>query len=403
MRYLRSILLLLGLCLLPGLSARSANLPKPKAEYVIVVSCDGFRWDYPEKYKSPTIDEMGRTGVRADMLPSFPASTFPNHYAIATGLVPDHNGLVNNSFWAADLGKYYSMSSPEKNNPAFYLGEPIWNTAERQGVKAGIHYWVASEYLIGGRQASYWKRYGVDMLSYEARVDSTLALLDKPMSERPRLLMLYFDEPDHTGHEFGPDDPRVGVEVRRVDKMVARLRNGLKKMGLKDKVDLIVLSDHGMTGISPDRCVKPHDFIKKSWYDRITTGAPTSIFTKNEACRDSVLAAFANVEHVSVYKKEEVPAELNYGTSPRIGDVVVIPECGWQLVDKPRKKRGAHGYRPSDRDMQAIFRAEGPDFKRGFRCPQFRNVSVYPLVCHLLGIEPAPNDGAIEEVAPMLR
>ncbi len=400
-RQVSYLFLLVSLLVWAPVSAR--ELPQPKAEYVILVSMDGFRWDYPAKYKAPTLDEMSRTGVSTAMLPSFPASTFPNHYALATGLVPDHNGLVNNSFWAADLGKYYSMSAAEKDNPAFYLGDPIWNTAERQGVKVGVHYWVASEYRIGGMRPSYWKRYGQDMLSYEARVDSTLALLRRPLDRRPRLLMLYFDEPDHAGHEFGPDSPQVRSQVARVDGMIARLRKGLRDMGMADKVDLIVLSDHGMTKITPQRCVRPHQYIKKSWHDHITTGTPTSIFSKNEACRDSILRALKGVKHITVYKKEEIPAELNYGSSPRVGDIVVIPDCGWQLVDKPRNKRGAHGYRPSDRDMQAVFRAEGPDFKAGYRAPQFRNVCIYPLICHLLGITPSPNDGSLEEIAPILR
>ena len=113
---------------------------KPKAKYVIMVSMDGFRYDYPQKYGSPNLDKIALNGVSTDMLASFPSSTFPNHYAIATGLVPDHNGLVNNSFWDPDLKEYYSLSGPNKDNPAFYLGEPIWNTAQRQGVLAGINY-----------------------------------------------------------------------------------------------------------------------------------------------------------------------------------------------------------------------------------------------------------------------
>ena len=377
---------------------------RPKAKYVIVVSMDGFRWDYPEKYDTPNLDKMALVGVSTDMIPSFPASTFPNHYALATGLVPDHNGLVNNSFWDPNLKEYYSMGGPNKDNPAFYLGEPIWNTAQRQGVIAGVNYWVSSEYEIGGARPRYYRPYDNDnLLSFEARTDSTLAFLSMPKKDRPRLIMLYFDEPDHAGHVNGPDAPEVGEQVARVDAMIGRLRAGILRKGLQKKVDLIVLADHGMTAISSERVVKPSDYIKPEWYEHIITGIPTSIFSKDAACRDSIYNAMKGVEHVHVWKKEEIPAELNYGSSERIGDIVVAPDLGWQVTEVPSRNKGTHGFFPSEREMQTVFRAEGPDFKKGVRVPQFKNVSIYPLVCWLLGIEPAPNDGDIEEVKPMLR
>lgn len=389
------------LFLLPsqGMDARK----KGKAEYVILVSMDGFRHDYVIKYSTPTLNEMAKTGVSTAMLPSFPASTFPNHYALATGLVPDHNGLVNNSFWNPDANDFYSMGGPNRDNPAFYLGEPIWNTASRQGILTGVHYWVGSEYAINGKRPAYYRPYDNNLLSYEARTDSTLALLKKPKALRPRLLMLYFDEPDHTGHSFGPDSDETGAQVARVDSMICRLRKGIKEMGLQKKVDLIVLSDHGMAEISPDRVVKPSDYLKEEWYDRMVVGTPTSIFSKNEQCRDSIMAALKGVEHIHVWKKEDIPAELDYGTSNRIGDILVAPDAGWQFRDRPSPGKGAHGYFPSDSQMQTVFRAEGPDFRKGFEAAQFRNVSIYPLICWILGIEPSPNDGDLGEIKDMLR
>lgn len=397
--YASLVLLLLALFLpQQGLDARK----KGKAEYVILVSMDGFRHDYVLTYSAPTLREMEATGVSTAMLPSYPASTFPNHYAIATGLVPDHNGLVNNSFWNPDAGDFYSMGGPNRDNPAFYLGEPIWNTASRQGVLSGVNYWVGSEYAIGGKRPAYYRPYDNNLLSYEARTDSTLALLRKPLGERPRLLMLYFDEPDHTGHRFGPSAPETGAQVARVDSMICRLRRGIRKMGLEKKVDLIVLSDHGMAEISPDRVVSPSKYLKEEWYEHMIYGIPTSIFSRNEQCRDSILTALRDVEHIHVWKKEEIPAELDYGTSNRIGDIVVAPDTGWQFSDRPSRNKGTHGYFPQDPRMQTVFRAEGPDFRKGFKAAQFRNVSIYPLVCWILGIEPSPNDGDIGEVAPML-
>ena len=398
-RFFRFLLVFL---LVLGFSAR-VDAKCPPKRYVIVVSLDGFRWDYPQMYDCPNINAVAANGVSVAMWASYPASTFPNHWALATGLVPDHNGIVNNSFWAPDMQGFYSIGGPNKSVSGYFLGEPLWMTAEKQGVRAATIYWVGSDLADPDRHATYWHDYGVQpLLEYEARIDEALSLLEKPKQERPHLIMIYFDEPDHSGHSYGPRSEEVRAAVKRVDDMVGRLREGIAKSKYASQIDLIVLADHGMTDISYDRCVNPYDYIKKEWFDIIMMGTPTSIFTKPEY-RDSVYNALKDVEHLSVWKKEEIPAELNYGTSERIGDIVVAPDLGWQCSERPRSYPGAHGYSPLEPDMQPIFRAEGPDFKKGYVGASFRNVSLYPLVCHLLGLQPAPNDGSLDEVKQLLK
>lgn len=393
---------LLSLLVLLSFTA-PADARRPRAKYVIVVSMDGFRHDYPDIYWTPSLDKMEREGVSTDMIPSYPSSTFPNHYAIATGLVPDHNGLVNNTFWDEEIHKMYSISGTAKQDPRFYLGEPVWNTAQRQGVLAGVNYWVSSDFAVNGSHPRYYRKYEGELISYEARVDSTIALMQLPKKDRPRLLMIYFDEPDHTGHEYGPLDLRTGDQVTRVDAIIGRLREGLKKARLDKKTDLIVLADHGMAEVSPLKVVNPYDYIKEEWVGRIIWGIPTTIESKDAACRDSIIAGLQAMPHARAWKKESIPAKLSYGTNPRIGDIVIDPDLGWQISNRIRTGRGAHGFDPANSDMHTVFRAVGPDFKKGFKASKFRNVSIYPLVCKLLGIEPAPNDGDIREVLPMLR
>lgn len=383
--------------------AAPADARRPRAKYVIVVSMDGFRHDYTDIYWTPNLDRMAKSGVSTDMIPSYPSSTFPNHYALATGLVPDHNGLVNNTFWDEEIHKMYSIGGTAKQDPRFYLGEPLWNTAQRQGILAGVNYWVSSDFAVNGSHPRYYRKYEGELLSYEARVDSTIALMRLPEKDRPRLLMIYLDEPDHTGHEYGPLDLRTGDQVTRADAIIGRLREGLKKARLAKKTDLIVLADHGMADVSPLRVVNPYKYIKEEWCGRIIWGIPTTIESKDAACRDSIYTALQAMPHVRVWKKEEIPAELRYGTNPRIGDIVIDPDLGWQISDRIRTGRGAHGFDPANSDMHTVFRAEGPDFKKGFKADKFHNVSIYPLVCKLLGIEPAPNDGDIGEVLQMLR
>lgn len=136
----------------------SLNAATPETHYTVIVSLDGFRWDYPDMYKTPNLDRMAADGVKAVMLPSYPASTFPNHYTLATGLVPDHHGIINNTFWDVKNRRQYSMGdSATRNNPEYYLGEPIWITAQKQGVKTGNMYWVGSDIAIKKSHPTYYR------------------------------------------------------------------------------------------------------------------------------------------------------------------------------------------------------------------------------------------------------
>jgi len=375
-----------------------------KQTYTIIVSLDGFRWDYTEKYHAPNISQMAEEGAWTAMRPSYPASTFPNHYAMATGLVPDHNGIVNNSFWDPESQKIFSTGNKETaSDGRFFLGEPIWLTAQRQGLHTSVVYWVGSDVAIQGKYPDSYKSYREPpLVEYFARVDTAMTHLKKKKEERPRLVMIYFDEPDHMGHLHGPDSPEVSQAVEHVDSVIGYLRAEIKKLDIANKVNLIVLADHGMTSISDDRNVKPSDYIKPEWYEHIITGTPTSIFSKPEY-RDSIYNALKQAPHIKYWKKEDIPAELQYGSSPRVGDIVVAPDMGWQFSEEPRHQKGAHGYDNHDTEMLALFRAVGPSFKKGFHATEFQNVDIYPLLTYLLGIEPAPNDGQFDRIKQVLK
>lgn len=399
---MRKILLTFSLILIAGLVSLAQG-PGKNQRYVVLVSMDGFRHDYIDSNKTRSFDKMAKAGVSAVMKPSYPASTFPNHYTLATGLVPDHNGLVNNSFWDPEHQERYSIGGKNKHKSYFYLGEPLWNTAQRQGVLAGVTYWVGSDFEIGGGRPKYYLPYNEFLIPFRDRIKRTVELLSYPEERRPHLVMIYFSEPDHTGHSYGPFSAETRREVIKMDKILGELRNALARLPIRDQIDLIVLSDHGMADLSPEHCISVDKNVKKQWTERIIYGTPTSIYSKNASCRDSILTALKGIEHLHVWKKEEVPAELNYGSSDRLGDIIVAPDLGWRFTDRPGTLKGGHGYFPSDPEMQTVFRAEGPDFKKGYNAPSFRNVSIYPLVCYLLGIEPAPNDGDLSEVSNMLR
>jgi len=400
-------LLLLGLIV----ASACGCTPVPLHNYTVVISLDGFRWDYPEYYQMPFMDSIATVGVKARMEASYPSSTFPNHYTIATGLVPDHNGLVNNSFWNPETQHGYSIRDDESRyDPRYYLGEPIWATAQRQGVKCASVYWVGSDIAIGGVYPTYYRKWDEDPhWNFEERADEIVRLLSLPEKERPRLVMGYFDEPDHQGHVHGPFSPETKEMAEHMDDLVHRLYLRLKALPHGDRINFIVTGDHGMTEISKDRFIAWYPLLDESWIERIVGTIPTSIWVK-DGCMDKVLEALDGVEHISVWKHGEVPEYLNYGTSDRLGDIIVAPDLGWQFNYAPSKNHGTHGFDPRETDMMVAFRALGPDFKEGYVAPltegegsAFHNIDIYPMLCRLLDVQPAPVDGSLERIEKILK
>jgi len=370
----------------------------------VIVSLDGFRWDYPRMYDTPNLQKIAREGVHVQsMTPSFPASTFPMHYTLATGLVPDKHGIIDNSFWDTKRNLRYSMSdSPTRNNPAYYGGESIWITAQNQGVRTANIYWPGSDIPIQDTYPDDYKRWeNTPRLSFAQRIDTVAAWLNRPKDKRPRLIMLYFEEPDGVGHRYGPVSEQTGGQVHILDSLIGVLITKIEQSQLAGRINLIVTSDHGMAETNIERMVRIDDYLKTTWYERISGSNPSSVFTR-EDCRDSVLNALANAEHISAYRKEDIPPHLNYGSNRNIGDVLVIPDCGWQFSNATRSQLGGHGYVPECLDMHVIFYACGPDFKRNYRYSVIHNTDVYPLLAHLLGIKPAPSDGDFERIKDMI-
>ena len=369
-----------------------------KRNLTIVVSLDAFRWDYPTIYNTPWLDSIAANGVAATMVPSYPSSTIPNHFTLATGLVPDHHGIVNSQFWAPEKGELFSMGdSATRYNPYYFGGEPIWVTAKKQGVKSASIYWVGSDVAIQGLYPDYYLRWDNEpRLTYPQRVEEALRIAKLPESERPSLLMVYFDEPDWTTHHYGPIAQESEAVIEQLDSLMGILYRGLKELDYG--VNLIVTSDHGMTEISDEKFISIEQTVNPDWVERIVSTNPTSIFCK-EGCRDSLFEQLSKVKHISVWRKEEVPAHLNYGSSNHLGDIIVAPDLGWQFATTPRGLNGAHGYDINEPDMQIIFRACGPDFKRGYTLPHtFSNVDLYSILAELLKIEPAKTDGSLEKV-----
>ena len=395
-------LFLFGLLMLATLQVWAAG----RENYTVIISLDGLRWDYLDTYDVPFMQQMARDGVKAVMQPSFPSKTFPNHYTLATGLTPDHHGIIANRFWDREQGVEFSLSNKvTRADGRYYGGDPVWLTAKRQGVKTATVFWVGSDVAVQGDHPTYWRDYQTQQMDFEGRVDEIIRLLSLPEDARPHLVMAYFEEPDRSGHNYGPMNRMTRHAMEDMDLLLSKLWARIQLLPFDDKVNFIVTGDHGMTSVDPKRFVDIDDILPKHWYERFCNDYPTLIYASAPQYIDSICDALQGVDHIRAWKRTDVPAYLEYGANHNMGDVVVMPDVGWLFADEPSKKqRGSHGFDHTAADMQVGFRAIGPDFKMGYeKRERFRNVCVYPLLCYLLGVTPSPNDGSLDEVRDLLR
>lgn len=399
MHRLASSIALAFSCLLASSCTNPAHAPAGDGP-LILISIDAFRWDYLRKYDAPTLRALAAGGVHATrMTPSFPSKTFPNHYTLVTGLYPEHHGIVANWFYdPADNAKFdMGMLAPRWWDG----GEPIWVTAEKQGVRSACFFWPGSEAVIHGVRPSFLKQFKKSLTAAE-RVDGLLEWLALPPGQRPRLATLYFDIVDTAGHDFGPSAPETGAAVKEVDDAIARLLAGLDRLRLRDTTSLVIVSDHGMTEISPDRVIFFDDLMDVSQV-RIEANGPYGGVRPKPGVDLAAFVAGIRAKapaHVQVYLREETPARLHFNTGDRIPPVVLVMDDHWSIEQKAgwpakqaRYNKGNHGWDPATPNMGALFIANGPAFRHGVEIPDVENIHLYNLLCAALGLKPAPNDG----------
>lgn len=405
-----------------------ANVP------VLLVSIDGLR--ARDVDAMPTLQAIGKDGVRAQsMRPSYPSLTFPNHYSIVTGLRPDHHGIVHNSMFDAQLGKFALNKRDAVGDGRWWGGTPIWNSVQDAGGRSATMFWPGSEANIQGQHPTYWKPFDANVTPAQ-RVQQVFDWLDLPAKQRPQLVTLYFDQVDHQEHEHGPDSREADAARAQIDAALKQLRDGLHARKLDDALNLIIVSDHGMAAVAPGNKLALEDMAPLDKVHVVSDGEVVGINAVDgdarffdpklgrERHRDiNEVAALDNEfdltiapklrgrhDHYTCWRSRELPPQWHYGSNPRVPAVVCQMDEGWEAL--PREQiakhkddgvRGAHGYDPALASMQATFIAAGPAFKHGATLPTFDNVDVYPLLARLLNIAPAPNDGDIAPLLPALQ
>ncbi len=409
---------LLSLLLLATLLAACAPLSKTTANggdpYVVMLSMDGFRWDYPDRYSTPNLDRIAKTGVKASSLqPSYPTKTFPNHYSIATGLYPDHHGIVQNSFYDPRLDRVFRMGDRSAvRDSMFWEGEAIWETAEKQGVTTASYFWVGTE--SNETYSPEYRKFFESGFPYSQQIDTVMHWLKLPSPERPRLVMLYFDEPDLTSHSSGPVSEETRIVVERLDSLVGVITHKLRKVERQEKIriNLIIVSDHGMGAIPAGNTVFLEDILDLSRIRRINGGSPVITLEPDPGYTDEAYRLLNSTSHIRVWKRSELPVHYQYGTHKRIPELVVEADSSYGLEIRRKAKGerqkndyslGTHGYDPWNRDMHGIFYATGPAFKENHVQPVFENVAIYNLLAHILKLVPAKTDGDFDTIKGVLR
>ncbi|KAF3326879.1 ectonucleotide pyrophosphatase/phosphodiesterase family member 3 [Carex littledalei] len=387
--------------------ARSlSKLPHP---VVILISSDGFRFGYQFKTSTPNIHRLIRNGTEAEtgLIPVFPTLTFPNHYSIVTGLYPTYHGIINNRFTDPVTGEVFTMQSHESK---WWLGEPLWETVVNQGKKAATFFWPGSEVKKGKWSCpdKYCQHYN-GSVPFEERVDTVLGYFDLPSNEMPVFITLYFEDPDHQGHQVGPDDPEITNAVAHIDSLIGRLISGLEKRGVFEDVTVILLGDHGMVGTCDKKLIYLEDLspwieIESEWVQSTTPvlaiTPPSNVSLAEVVSKMNEGLSSGKIEHgnyLKMFLKEDLPTRLHYAASYRIPPIIGLLQEGYKVELKRSDNKecgGAHGYDNTNFSMRTIFIAHGPQFGKGRKVKSFENVQIYNVIASILKLKGAANNGS---------
>ncbi|MCU1247912.1 MAG: Alkaline phosphodiesterase [Edaphobacter sp.] len=375
--------------------------------YVVLVSLDGFRYDYPRRYGATHLLQLGFKGASAPegMFPAYPSLTFPNHLTIITGLYPEHHGIVANSFWDPEREQTFVYSKTQSNSDgSWYSGTPLWVLAEQQGMRSACLFWPASEAEIQGKRPSYYLQFD-EKLDDEKRVDQIVAWLKLPPELRPHFITLYYSNVDHAGHNYGPDSEEVRAAVHHVDAMIGDLLTKIAPLHLP--VDFVIVADHGMVTLRGGPVTLSDSADLSNFH---TEGA--LLYPKPDADVQETYEEFlAHPDpRFKIYRRADLPAYLHFDANPRAGDPVIVPTGPFTLrasasdTEGINKHRGGHGFNPRTMpEMKAIFFAGGPDIRPGVQLKPFENVNIYPFIAEILGLEPPAVDGRLDVLRPALK
>ena len=406
------LLLILAASLSMAQGSGGVNAPEHRDKpYLILVSIDGFRWDFQDLHDTPALDRVAASGVRAErMIPVFPTLTFPNHYSIATGLYPANHGLIGNRFPSKDRSRFYSLRDRNAvQDGSWYRGQPVWVAAEKAGIVTAAYYFVGTEADVDGVPMTYWHSFD-ETVSGEDRVDKALEWLSMPEDTRPHIITLYFEDVDQATHRFAAGSPESIAAVERVDGYLARLLDGLESLPIAEDIYLVIVSDHGQLAFAEGE----YPFIISDVVDLggltvVDHGASTYIYLPEPdreraiALRDEINAAW---EHGTAMLREDTPASWRVNEEAGFADVILVGDPGYTALSRlsgPLTIKSTHGWPPDVEAMHGFFIASGPRLPEGETIGPINVVDVYPFMMEILELQiTAPVDGDPHRLVDLL-
>ncbi len=386
------------------LSLHSATLAAQQRNAVVLISIDGFMPEYFDRTDTPNFDLIIEKGVLAEyLIPVFPTLTFTNHYSVVTGLYPENHGILSNTMYDPEWDATFSLGNREELvKGRWYEGEPLWVTAEKQGVRTASMFWVGSEAEIAGVRPTRWNDYD-GRIPHEQRIDSVITWLTLEDDTRPDFITLYFSRIDSEGHRHGPESDQVTQAIADMDQDMGYLISGLERNGLLESTNLVIVSDHGMAAPSEDKVIFLDEIIDLDDL-RVVGWGPVSMIRPNEGKREEVYELLkAKEDNYRVYYRQELPDEYRIGSHRRTPEIILVADLPWTITSRSMFERrgvlaGHHGWDHREPEMRTIFLAKGPDFHEGKRVGPFELVHIYEMICYILDLEPAGNDGSLKEV-----
>jgi len=383
-----------------GGCATAPPVPTAPRRPLLLISVDGLRPTDVTPSQMPNLSRLAQQGVRAAwMKPSYPSLTFPNHYTIVTGLTPDHHGIVHNNMSDPVLGRFKLSDNKAVGDGRWWGGMPVWVSVERAGLHASTMYWPGSQAAIQGVRPSHWETFD-DKRSAQDRAKSVARWMLEPAGQRPDFATLYFDSVDHAEHDHGPDSPEARDQRSVTDAAIGTLVSTLAAKGVLDRVDIVVVSDHGFASVPKGHATAVDALAPASVATAVSNGQVVTFDPLPGHADEANRMLLGRHDHATCWRKQDLPRRWHYGSNPRIPPIVCQMDEGWDAVStnelkKPERKqdRGSHGFDPDLPSMRATFIARGPSFKAGTTLPGFENVDVYPLLMRLLQLPPQHNDG----------
>jgi predicted AlkP superfamily pyrophosphatase or phosphodiesterase len=427
------------LCGAMTLALTGAGSAAPDPGHVVMISIDGLMpsiYTAPGPAAVPTLRRLASEGAFAEgVVGVMPTVTYPSHTTLITGLLPADHGIVSNNI----------LDPERRSNDAWYwyardiVAPTLPGVLRARGLSAAAVSWPVTvgmdvDYLF----PEFFRSRHPESLSL-LRALSTPRLIDAfdasgkgpfgwPPTDRdrtelaafiirtwrPHLTLLHIFESDSAQHDHGPGSAQALAAIERADAHVATILAAIDAAGLRDRTDVVVVSDHGF--MSLERRLQLNALFKKegllsvddrgavtawqayfqssggSGFVHLRNPADTALTSRVQALLAAVAADPANGVD-TVLDREDLS---KLGADPRASFAVSMKPGfytseGHSELLGPTPGKGGHGFAPTRPEMRASLIAAGPHSKGRGALGLVRMTQIAPTIARWFGVTLSPN------------